>query len=160
MGVSCPAGTRLVERPGHRRTSHHVAGGRPAAAAPGQGVLEIDFPELAPVAAGPADESLLAALLASPIYQAQKARYGARAASDDIVRSAVSVLLAQSGRAHRDTLATAAGIPAHRLPQTLVALRRQLNVEGYDVLSVDVDEVTVILDVALLRQQFLDGLDS
>ena len=142
-------------------TSPGVAQRQPARpAAPGQGVLEIDFPEVTPVAAGSADESLLAALLASPIYQAQKARYGARAASDDIVRSAVSVLLAQSGRAHRDTLATAAGIPAHRLPQTLVALRRQLNVEGYDVLSVDVDEVTVILDVALLRQQFLEGLNS
>lgn len=125
-------------------------------AAPGQGVLEIDIPEPAPVSVGRPDEALVEALLASPIYLAQKARYGARAASDDTVRAAVSVLLAQAGRVHRDTLATAAGIPAIRLTTTLAALRRQLNVEGYDVLSVDVDDVTVVLDVPLLRQQFLD----
>lgn len=125
-------------------------------AAPGQGVLEIDIPEPAPAPSGHPDEALVEALLASPIYLAQKARYGARAASDDTVRAAVSVLLAQAGRVHRDTLATAAGIPAIRLTTTLAALRRQLNVEGYDVLSVDVDDVTVVLDVPLLRQQFLD----
>jgi hypothetical protein len=125
-------------------------------AAPGQGVLEIDIPEPTPVAASATEDALVAALLASPIYQAQKARYGARAASDDVVRTAVTVLLAQSGRVHRDTLATAAGIPAIRLTSTLAALRRQLNVEGYDVLSVDVDDVTVILDIPLLRQQFLE----
>lgn len=125
-------------------------------AAPGQGVLEIDIPEPTPTATSSAEEALVQALLASPIYQAQKARYGARAASDDTVRSAVTVLLVQSGRVHRDTLATAAGIPAIRLTSTLTALRRQLNVEGYDVLSVDVDDVTVILDIPLLRQQFLE----
>jgi hypothetical protein len=123
---------------------------------PGQGELEIDIPEAVPAANGSADESLVAALIASPIYQAQKARGGPRAVSDDIVSSAVSVLLAQSGRAHRNTLAAAAGIPASRLQSTLVALRRQLNVEQYDVLSLDVDEVTVVLDVPLLRQQFLE----
>ena len=136
-----------------------VAGTRQPARppAPGQGVLEIDLPDEVPTVAGSADVALVVALLASPIYQAQKTRYGARAASDDIVRSAVTVLLAQSGRAHRDTLATAAGIPSIRLPGTLAALRRQLNVEGYDVLSVDVDDVTVVLDVDLLRQQFLEN---
>ena len=72
----------------------------------------------------------------------------------------MTVLLAQSGRIHRDTLATAAGIPAIRLPGTLAALRRQLNVEGYDVLSIDVDDVTVILDITLLRQQFLEEVDA
>lgn len=124
--------------------------------APGQGVLEIDIPEPAPTPAGRPDEALVDALLSSPIYLAQKARYGARATSDETVRAAVSVLLAQAGRVHRDTLATAAAIPAIRLTTTLAALRRQLNVEGYDVLSVDVDDVTVVLDIPLLRQQFLD----
>lgn len=123
-------------------------------------MLEIDIPEPTLTVAGSAEESLVVAVLASPIYQAQKSRYGARAASDDVVRSAVTVLLAQSGRVHRDTLATAAGIPAIRLPGTLAALRRQLNVEGYDVLSIDVDDVTVILDIPLLRQQFLEEVGA
>lgn len=129
-------------------------------ATPGQGVLEIEIPEPTLTVADSSVEALVVAVLASPIYQAQKARYGARAASDDVVRSAVTVLLAQSGRIHRDTLATAAGIPAIRLPGTLAALRRQLNVEGYDVLSIDVDDVTVILDITLLRQQFLEEVDA
>ena len=97
-------------------------------------------------------------VMASPIYAAQKARYGARAASDDLVRAALTVLLRQSGRAHRDTVAAAAGIPAMSISGAIVNLRRQLNVEGYDVMVTDADEVTVILNVDLLRQQFLEGL--
>ena len=44
------------------------------------------------------------------------------------------------------------------IPGAIVNLRRQLNVEGYDVMVTDADEVTVILNIDLLRQQFLEGL--
>jgi hypothetical protein len=128
---------------------------RPAPAAPGQGLLDMDIPDDVPATTGP---SLVDELLASPIYQAQKARAGARGADDATVSAAVDVLLTHAGRVHRDTLAAAAGIPSMRIPTTLTALRRQLNVEGYDVLYVDVDQVTVVLDVPLLRQQFLEDL--
>jgi hypothetical protein len=99
---------------------------------------------------------LVDALLASPIYAARRTRFGARAAGDDVVRTVLLVLLAQSGRAHRDTLASAAGIPSMRLQGALTALRRQLNVEGYEVISMDVDGVTVLLDTRVLRQQYLE----
>jgi len=102
------------------------------------------------------EQALVDGLLASPIYQAHKARFGARAVDDDTVRAVVSILVAHSGRAHRDTVAAAAGIPVPSLKNTLTVLRRHLNVEGYAVLSMDVDEVTVVLDLPLLRQQFLD----
>ena len=130
------------------------AGGRGAPALPGQGAFDIEMP------AGPVAEpleALVSALLASPIYQAQKARYGARAISDDVVRGAITLLLAQGGRAHRDTVAAAAGLALNRWEGAVSNLRRQLNVEGYSVFSMDVDEVTVVLDIPLLRQQFIDG---
>ena len=121
----------------------------------GQEMLDIEIPETEP--AGPsAGQSLTESLLVSPIYRAQSARYGARAIPDEIVQGVILVLVEHAGRVHRDTLASAAGIPANRLHTTLPALKRQLNVEGYDVLATDVDGVTVILDVDLLRQQFLE----
>jgi hypothetical protein len=123
-----------------------------------KGQLGLDI-EIAPVDALKADTSahdLISELLESSIYQGQKKRYGARAADDATVRSVLSVLLAQSGRAHRDTLASAAGIPAMRMNGALITLRRQLNIEGYDVISTDADEVTVILNSTLLREQFLE----
>lgn len=117
-----------------------------------------DVEERAPEPATSPHATLVDEVMGSPIYAAQKARYGARAASDDLVRAALTVLLRQSGRAHRDTVAAAAGIPAMSIPGAIVNLRRQLNVEGYDVMVTDADEVTVILNIDLLRQQFLEGL--
>lgn len=133
------------------------AGSRPPAV-PGQGMLDLEVPP-APARATPADpaDDLVSALLASPIYQSQKARYGARAMSDEAVRGAITLLVAQGGRAHRDTVAAAAGIPIIRWDGAVSTLRRQLNVEGYPVFSIDVDEVTVVLDIPLLRQQFIEG---
>lgn len=117
-----------------------------------------ELEEQVPAPATSATSTLVEDVMASPIYLAQKQRYGARAASDDLVRSALTVLLRQSGRAHRDTLAAAAGIPAMSISGALVTLRRQLNIEGYDVMVTDSDEVTVVLNIDLLRQQFLEGL--
>jgi len=36
----------------------------------------------------------------------------------------------------------------------MAALKRLLNIEGYAVVSLDPDGATVVLDVALLREQF------
>ncbi|MFD0821909.1 hypothetical protein ACFQ0D_27140, partial [Micromonospora zhanjiangensis] len=52
------------------------------------------------------------------------------------------------------TLATRAGIPAHRIQPTVTALRRLLQVEGYPVLTLDADGRTAKLDVDLLVEQF------
>ena len=137
---------------------------RPAAATAAEqaGQLGFDVDIEAPAETITADptESLVDDLLTSPIYQAQRARYGARAADDDVVRRVVTVLATSGGRMHRDSVASAAGIPAARMTGMLTVLRRQLNVEGYDVLAVDPDQVTVLLDLTLLREQFLTGVES
>jgi hypothetical protein len=57
-----------------------------------------------------------------------------------------------------ETLAAHSGIPAHRISGTVTALRRLLQVEGYPVLIIDPDGLTVRLDVSLLTEQF--GLDA
>jgi len=102
----------------------------------------------------PAASDGVDALLASAVYAEQRERAGRRAVHDDIVAAVLRTLVARGGRAHQDTVASAAGIPAATLSPTLAAIRRVLNVEGYEVLSADVDRVTVVLDRALLADQF------
>jgi hypothetical protein len=66
----------------------------------------------------------------------------------------LSALAAAQGRLLLDALARQTGIIPGRLRGTLATMRLYLNVEGYDVLSVDEDTGDVRLDLALLRQQF------
>lgn len=118
------------------------------------------------VAAPPADEEspvttssqvgqdLVDAVLASGVYAAQKAKAGRRRPDDAVVATVLRALITRGDRAHRDTLASAAGIAVHAIEPTLAAIKRLLNVEGYAVVEDDVDRVTVKLDAALLRDQF------
>ena len=121
-------------------------------APPGQGVLDLEIPAAA--AAGAAAPSLVDALLASAVYRSQHERAGRHALGDATVRAIVDELLARGGRAHRDTLAAAAGIPAAEVGPKFSALSRLLNVDGYAVVSWDADRVTLRLDEVLLREQF------
>lgn len=134
------------------------SGPKKQAPAPDQGNLEMHIPAHDSSGGTTLNDALVASLLESPIYQAQKKRQGARAITDDRMTSIISVLLTRSGRVHQDALAAGAGIPILRIHSTLSAARRQLNLEGYTVLSTDVDRVTIVLDTDLLRQQFLEGM--
>jgi hypothetical protein len=96
-------------------------------------------------------------LVASPLYAARRGIAGRHPVDDAVAVAVVSALVAGGGRAHRDTLAIAAGIPASALAGLLVALRRVLNVDGYPVIDIDPDQVTVLLDGSLLREQFQLG---
>lgn len=63
-------------------------------------------------------------------------------------------LAAAQGRLLLDALARQTGIVPGRLRGTLATMRLHLNVEGYDVLSIDEETGDVRLDLTLLRQQF------
>jgi hypothetical protein len=69
-----------------------------------------------------------------------------------------AILIALDGAAGSrlllDALARRTGITPMRLRGTLATMRRHLNVEGYDVLSLNDETGDVVLDVALLHQQF------
>ncbi|MEV6965204.1 BREX-2 system phosphatase PglZ [Hamadaea sp. NPDC051192] len=127
---------------------------RPQRAA-GQDTTLFDLPSTEPVESGPtapARPPLVDALLASELYRQRK---DTRAPlPDDRVAAMLSALLANGGRATLETLAAHAGIPAHRINGTIVALRKLLQVEGYPVLSADPDGQTIILDADLLALQF------
>ena len=112
---------------------------------------------LAPEPVAPAGD-LVDALLATPTYADQRRMAGRRALPDAEVAVFLRAILARGGRAHQDTVATAAGIAAPDLGQRFAAVKRLLNVDGYEVLTLDGDGVTYRLDEALLREQF--GLGS
>lgn len=93
-------------------------------------------------------------LVASRVYLERQERGSRHPIDDQTVRAIVAALVTGSGRAHRDTIAIAAGVAASSLPGVLASLRRLLNVDGYAVIDVDPDQVTVTLDQSLLREQF------
>src|SRR5699024_3869315 len=94
-------------------------------------------------------------VLSSETYRTQKDMAGSRRAREDSVVAAVlKSLLDRDGRVHRDTVAATAGIPTAQIAPTLAVLRRILNVDGYPVLEVDNDGVTLKVDSTLLREQF------
>lgn len=96
--------------------------------------------------------SLVEALLASDVYAQRKV--GPVQLTDERVASLLEALVAGGGRATMDTLATRAGVPAHRIVGVVTALRRLLHVEGFAVLELDPDGRTVRLNEQLLREQF------
>ena len=98
-------------------------------------------------------------LIASAIYVARRGIAGRHPVDDSVAGAVISALVAGGGRAHRDTLAVAAGIPSGTMSGLLAALRRVLNVDRYPVVDVDADQVTVTLDIALLREQFELGAE-
>jgi hypothetical protein len=107
------------------------------------------------VAAAPVSGTTIAdRLIASPTYAARRGVAGRHPVDDTVARAVVAALEAGGGRAHHDTLASAAGVASHTFSGLLAALRRVLNVDGYPVIDVDPDRVTVTLDLQLLRDQF------
>lgn len=97
---------------------------------------------------------LVDAVLASPMYATQSALAGRAALDTDQVQSALSMLLATPGHRQTITALSAAVGASQRSRGAFAMLQRMLNVEGYQVLGVDPDGVTAVLDEDLLREQF------
>ena len=129
---------------------------RPAPAArtakPAQDQLPTLFDE--PCAAEPGTEAA-AAVLKSAVYAAQKKIAGRVSVSDDQIRGLLGALLEAPGQRLVPALAaTALAVSPVMLRGAVLHAQALLNVEGYPVLRVDADGATVILDEALLREQF------
>jgi hypothetical protein len=117
-------------------------------------VTLFDTEPAASVRAAGAAVDLAQSLVASDTYAARRGLAGRHPVDETVAVSVIGALDAGGGRAHRDTLAAAAGIAATAFAGLLAALRRVLNVDGYSVIELDADGVTVLLDLALLREQF------
>jgi len=100
----------------------------------------------------PAD--LVDELFAASTYAGQRRVAGRRALPDTDVAAFLRAILQRGDRAHQDTVAAAAGIATLDLGQRFAAVKRLLNVDGYEVLKLDSDGVTYRVDLALLREQF------
>jgi len=96
----------------------------------------------------------LDALLSSEVFAAQKAAAGRVVPPDDKIRAFFLALEERGGKLTRAALAQKLGLPPVRVPGTIAAMRRLLNVDGYEVLSLDEDSDTITLNMELLRVQF------
>ncbi|MDN5559818.1 MAG: BREX-2 system phosphatase PglZ, partial [Ruaniaceae bacterium] len=115
----------------------------------GPGLFELENLPASP--SQPVD--VVARVLESSVF-ADQVRLAGRAASAHLVEAVLRTLTERAGRAHQNTVAAAAGIPLTTIAQGLAVVRRVLNVEGYEILSVDSDGETLRLDVELLKDQF------
>lgn len=98
---------------------------------------------------------LVSRVLGSPVYVDQVRLAGRAAASaDSLLEPILRTLIERNGRAHQDTVASAAALPSTNVGPVLAVAKRVLNVEGYDILSYDSDGETLRLDIDLLKDQF------
>jgi hypothetical protein len=97
------------------------------------------------------------ALLASEVYLAQKAASGRVAPADERIRALLEALDDRGGKLTQPALAQRLGLSPVRIRGTVAAVRRLLNVDGYDVLTLDEESDTVVLNLELLRVQFEIG---
>ncbi|WP_343708197.1 BREX-2 system phosphatase PglZ [Mycobacterium sp.] len=122
------------------------------AKAPSQGDGLFDLDELPKPPVAP--PGLIEAVVVSTIYAEQKRMAGRSALDDKTAEAVLRVLVDRGGRAHQDTVAAAVGIPIANVGQVFAAVRRLFNVDGYGVIELDTDGVTLRLDEQLLREQF------
>lgn len=116
----------------------------------GEGLFELhELPTSTKAPAG-----VVEAVLASTTYAEQKRMAGRRALDDGTAGAFLRALVDRGGRAHQDTVAAAVGIPTTEFGQVFAAVRRLFNVDGYGVIEIDNDGVTLRLDEHLLREQF------
>ncbi|MEW6474685.1 MAG: BREX-2 system phosphatase PglZ [Actinomycetota bacterium] len=112
-----------------------------------------DTPTPAPA---PATPNWVEALVASEVYAGQRAAAGRQQLDEDRVKALLLALDRRGGSALLATLAADTGIQEFRIRGAVTTLRRLLNVDGYDVVSL-ADDGTVALNRALLGTQF--GID-
>jgi hypothetical protein len=95
------------------------------------------------------------AVLRSSAYTAQKKIAGRVSVTDEQIRRLLDALLGTPGRRLvAATAATALTVSPVMLHGATLHAQRLLNIDGYPVLRVDADGSTLILDEALLREQF------
>ena len=100
-----------------------------------------------------------AGVLKSSAYVAQKKIAGRVSVTDGQVSALLSALLGAPGqRLAPAAAATALQIAPALLRGAVLHVQRLLNVEGYAVLRIDADGATLILDEALLREQYGIGV--
>lgn len=108
------------------------------------------FDELPPV-----EEDLVARVIGSAIFTEQRKRAARVPVKDEQVANLLRMLLAvPDNRIDPESAATALGVARVQLAGALPMVQRLLNVEQYPVLERDADGTTIVLNLALLKEQF------
>lgn len=94
-------------------------------------------------------------LLRSALLARQLERAGRLALDPERLKGLLGCLQSQGGRASAEQLAASIGQPVLRMRGIVAAMERLLNVDGYLVIGLEQATGTVMLDVPLLRKQFL-----
>jgi hypothetical protein len=105
-----------------------------------------------PVTAPPKD--WIKRLLSSQAYKAQKAMIRRHAPEDAVVQSSLEALDASGGIMTPAAFAKAADLPPGRLDGLIARIQRLLNVDGYEILTLNRNENKVELNVPKLKKQF------
>jgi len=93
-------------------------------------------------------------LLASQAYKDQKGMIRRHAPEDALIQSSLEALDANGGIMTPAAFAKAADLPAARLDPLIAQIKRLLNVDGYEILTLNRNENKVELNVAKLKRQF------
>ena len=99
-------------------------------------------------------ETWIDRLIETDLFAAQRRQAARTALPEERIRAVLAALDARGGKLTGPALAERLGVPLFRLGGIVSALRRILNVDGYDVLSVDDASDTVQLNRDLLDTQF------
>lgn len=143
MATAPPGGPRPAGSAGP------VAESPPAASQPPEGAEP-----LAEVDPTTSEARLARSVVESELFKAQAQRSGRAALSADVAYRLVAALLLDRRHAPPHRLMASAGLPARSAAPTLAALRRLLNVDGYEVISLDAATASVRIDRGLLADQF------
>ncbi len=99
--------------------------------------------------------SLGSTIVASDVYQAQRKMLSRLPIRDAQVAALLDALDAAPGnRLPRAVAAATLGVPAFRVDGAVSQVRQLVNIEGYNVIGLDADGQTIVLDLGLLRDQF------
>jgi hypothetical protein len=109
-------------------------------------------PAVQPVPVPPRD--WIKRLLSSQAYKAQKVMIRRHAPDDAVVQSSLEALDAGGGIMTPAAFAKAADLPPARLDGLIARMQRLLNVDGYEILTLNRNENKVELNVARLKKQF------
>lgn len=94
-------------------------------------------------------------IMASPLLARQRERAGRMALEPDRLRALLGKLQQQGGRCSIEQMAAAIGQPVMRMRGVMSAMERMLNIDGFPVVTLEQGSGTVLLDISLLKTQFL-----
>lgn len=96
-----------------------------------------------------------ARLMDSPLLVRQTERVGRVALEPERLRTLLDKLHQHGGRCGLEQLASAIGQPVMRMRGVVSVMERMLNLDGYPIVALEQGTGTVMLDIPLLKTQFL-----